>query len=312
MSSTFVENICLPYLLNAQNEDGGWGFHPGSISRAEPTAWALIALLENSSAQSHEHAASRASQFLATSQLPDGSWSSTPELREGSWVTSIVCLALHGRDEFAENVARGLAWLCKELPGEARLFHRLVRRLFGRKRPAGQNVSYFGWSWTVGTASWVEPTSHAIIFLRLAPPGSLSAAAERRLRMGETMLYDRMCTVGGWNCGNPMVYGVPGEPQVSSTVWALLALREYPDRPEVQKSLAWLQGSSDAIQSPVSLALTIIAMDAYALADAGLSESLRAMYEKHEFLWNVPEMAWATLALSGTQNWLQRKSSGNG
>ena len=309
MSSTFVENICLPYLLGAQNEDGGWGFHTGSTSRAEPTAWALIALLEISSSDSHKQAASKAFQFLSSSQLPDGSWPSSPELREGSWVTSIVCLALLARTECAENVARGLTWLGNELPGEARTLHRLIRRIFAKK-PAGQNASYFGWSWTVGTASWVEPTSHAIMFLRMIPPKMLSSAAESRLRMGETMLYDRMCASGGWNSGNPMVYGVPGEPQVSSTVWALLALREHPDRPEIQKSLAWLQAHSNAIQSPASLALAIIGRNAYRRLDPRLAESLREMYEKNEILWNVPEVAWATLALSETQTWLQRKSYG--
>jgi hypothetical protein len=312
MSSTLVENICLPYLLGAQNDDGGWGFHAKSVSRAEPTAWALIALLESSSAQAHEVAATKAFEFLSSAQLSDGSWPSSPELREGSWVTSIVCTALLGRTEYSQNVARGVEWLCKELPGEARTLHRLVRGVFGSKKAAGQNDSYFGWSWTVGTASWVEPTSQAIIFLRSVPAQILSAPVERRLRLGEDMLFDRMCAAGGWNCGNPLVYGVPGEPQVTSTAWALLALRAHAERPEVQKSLAWLVGTSNAIQSPVSLALAVVALNAYGRDTATLIEALRAMYEKNEILWNVPEVAWAVLALSETQNWLRRKSNGQG
>ena len=119
-----------------------------------------------------------------------------------------------------------------------------------RKKVGTQNESYFGWSWTIGTASWVEPTSYAIISMRATPPEWMSAAAKRRLRIGEAMLFDRMCPGGGWNCGNPMVYGVPGEPQVSSSVWALLALREHPERPEVQKSLEWLQGKLEFDSQP--------------------------------------------------------------
>ena len=42
-----------------------------------------------------------------------------------------------------------------------------------------------------------------------------------------------------------------------------------------------------------------------------LAESLQAMYEKNEILWDVPEVAWAALALSGTQNWLKQKSNGD-
>jgi hypothetical protein len=312
MPSGLVENICLPFLLDAQNEDGGWGFHLGSRSRAEPTAWALLSLLEYAFEQAHEEAASRAFRFLAAAQLPDGSWPSSPELPEGSWVTSLACLSLLGRNEFSENLKRGLGWLCKELPGETKLWLRLIRRVMAKKSATALNESYFGWSWTTGTASWVEPTSYAILFMRAVPPEFLTDAAKRRLRIGEEMLCDRMCPGGGWNCGNPMVYGVPGEPQVTSTVWALLALREHPERPEVQKSLSWLQGNWESIQSPVSLALALIAMNAYGRPDAGLAESLRTMYEENEILWNVPEVAWTALALSTTQNWLKQKSNGNG
>ena len=54
MRSPFVENACLRFVLEAQNNDGGWGFHVGSLSRAEPTAWALIALIECASTPAHE------------------------------------------------------------------------------------------------------------------------------------------------------------------------------------------------------------------------------------------------------------------
>ena len=124
------------------------------------------------------------------------------------------------------------------------------------------------------------------------------------------MLYDRMCPGGGWNCGNPMVYGVPGEPQVTSTVWALLALRENPERPEVQQSLAWLEGFANSIKSPASLALRAIALRAYGKVDStGIATALETMYESNEISWNVPEVAWSILALSGTLHWLQPKST---
>ena len=116
-----------------------------------------------------------------------------------------------------------------------------------------QNESYFGWSWTAGTASWVEPTSYAMVCLRATRAEVLPATAERRLRVGEALLFDRMCPGGGWNCGNPMVYGVPGEPQVASTVWAF-SRQGHPDRPEVQQSVRWLEGKLPSIQSPASLA----------------------------------------------------------
>lgn len=309
MPSPFVENVCLPYLLSAQNADGGWGFQPGAVSRAEPTAWALIALHECGITPAQQDAAAHAVRFLENAQLPDGSWASTPELREGSWVTSVVCLALVQHGLLSDRLTRGIDWLSRELPGEAGRLHRAIRRVFGKKN-TGQNASYFGWSWTAGTASWVEPTSYAILLLRLLPADLRSEAAERRLRIGESMLYDRMCPGGGWNCGNPMVYGVPGEPQVTSTAWALLALREHPEQSEVQQSLSWLEGFSKSVKSPASLALALIAFHAYERPVAGMGEALSAMYQTNEILWTVPEVAWACLALSGTQKWLQPKSSG--
>jgi hypothetical protein len=307
MHSTFVESVCLPFLLNAQNADGGWGFKPGAASRAESTAWALIALTESEVTPAQREAAFRAMNFLRESQLADGSWPASPELREGSWVTSVAGLSLARQDTFTEQLNKAAAWLVRETPGEAGLLHRAVRSVFGKKN-AGQNFSYFGWSWTAGTASWVEPTSYAILFLRLFPPDKRPGEAERRLRLAETMLCDRMCPGGGWNCGNPMVYGVPGEPQVTSTVWALLALRENRERPEVQQSLAWLEGFADSIKSPASLALRAIALRAYGNS-TGIATALETMYESSEIAWNVPEVAWSILALSGTLHWLQPKSA---
>lgn len=308
MRSALVVNVCLPFLLNTQNADGGWGFHHASASRAEPTAWALAALMQCASTSAHTEAASRAGHFLSLAQLPDGSWPSSPAVREGSWVTSLVCLALLRRAEFLENVRRGSAWLCNEVPGEARWLPRLMRRFANRQKIGTQNESYYGWSWTVGTASWVEPTSYAILFLRASPPEWLPASGKRRVLLGEAMLRDRMCPGGGWNCGNPVVYGVPGVPQVSSTAWGLLALREHPESPEVQQSLSWLQDHLKSIQSPGSMALALLAMNAYGRPGGDLQQSLQSLYENKDLLPNVQEVAWAALSLSQDQNWLQPAS----
>ena len=62
----FIEQSCLPYLRNAQNEDGGWGFMPGAGSRVEPTAWALIALHEFASATGSQKAVSDAAALFET------------------------------------------------------------------------------------------------------------------------------------------------------------------------------------------------------------------------------------------------------
>src|SRR4029077_1347976 len=83
----------------------------------------------------------------------------------------------------------------------------------------------------------------------------LGIGAERRRLLGEAMLYDRMCPGGGWNCGNPMVYGVAGEPLIVPTSLALLALRAYPERSENVMSLEWLASSVAGAESAAALAL---------------------------------------------------------
>ena len=105
-----------------------------------------------------------------------------------------------------------------------------------------------------------------------------------------------------------MVYGVPGEPQVAPTAWALLALQQYPERLENRKSLDWLDQHLGAVQSPGSLALGHIAMDAYGRLDSDLTKSLCAMYQQKEIMWNVPDVAWAALAVSESKNWLNPSS----
>src|ERR1700727_3805522 len=83
--SLFVSDFCLPFLRNAQNADGGWGFHPGSESRAEPTCWAVLALQASIDAMNFTAIPDRGFQFLRAAQLADGSWAASPEVTTGSW-----------------------------------------------------------------------------------------------------------------------------------------------------------------------------------------------------------------------------------
>src|SRR5579862_62909 len=302
-NKAFVERVCLPFLLSSQNTDGGWGFHSDTRSRVEASAWALLALRECAIPRTLAEPTARGFRFLEATQLPDGAWPASPESREGCWVTALACWALLGLEEFSGSVRRGMSWLCADQPGEARLLWRLLRRLHGIRRVSSQKDSYYGWSWTLGTASWVEPTSSAMIVLGSAPAGLLPAAS-RRMRLAEAMLYDRMCPGGGWNCGNPMVYGVPGEPQVGTTAWALLALRQYGDRQENQLSMRWLEQAWPKMQSVASLAMADLALDACGRESSELKMALRKALDASETPWNVATTAWATLALCGSRNWL--------
>ena len=118
------------------------------------------------------------------------------------------------------------------------------------------------------------------------------------------MLYDRMCVGGGWNNGNPLVYGVAGVPQVGPTVWALLALRDQRGRPENQKSLNWLAAGFDEIQGPGSLALAHLCLEAHGWAVPPLEPLVRSWQIVNQFFLNIVVVAWATIALSGVPGWV--------
>jgi hypothetical protein len=118
------------------------------------------------------------------------------------------------------------------------------------------------------------------------------------------MLYDRMCPGGGWNSGNPLVYGVAGVPRIGPTAWALLALRDHPERAEIKLSLKWLAGAYLAIRGAASLALAHRCLAAYGRPVAPLAPALGELHSHNRFFENVVTTAWVLLAwneeLSGT------------
>jgi hypothetical protein len=301
--SEFATKICLPFIRNAQNADGGWGFQPGLESRVEPTCWAILALraLENSVGSAENSA--RGLQLLRKAQLANGSWPASAEMSNGCWLTALACWVLNPDPQAREAVVAGVKWICNDWPRDGSLWRRWRGRLSHHKITE-QNDSYRGWGWTPQTSSWVEPTSFALILLANCPIKSLPEIAARRRELARRMLYDRMCPGGGWNCGNPMVYGVAGEPLVVPTVWALLALRDAPDRAEFVMSLEWLEKNIANARGAGSLALARIAMEVGGRKWPENVASLADFYGRNEFLQNIPVAAWACLASCKGHEWL--------
>jgi hypothetical protein len=304
---SFAGKICVPFLRQAQNSDGGWGFRPGASSRAEPTCWALKALrpgdvAENVDAQSIR----RGLEFLASGQLSDGSWPSTPEEKTGCWVTSLAgwVLASCGDEKYSKAIADGLRWVCDDWPRDSSLWQRWMRKLFSSGRHSKQNDALRGWGWTPGTSSWVEPTAFALLALESQPAAGLPGNAAERRKLGEALLYDRMCPGGGWNCGNPEVYGVAGEPLVIPTTWALLALRRHPERRENIESLAWMEKNFGKIQGPGSYALARICLSVYGRKRNEGAAAAGDYHARNDSLQSVQVAAWMILASRATNTWL--------
>jgi Squalene-hopene cyclase C-terminal domain len=302
--SFFVSDFCLPFLRNSQNADGGWGFHPGSESRVEPTCWAIMALRASADTPNSAAILERGFQFLRTGQLADGSWAASPEATTGCWVTSLACWVLTADAHAREAVVTGLKWLCHDWPRDSAPWRRLLARFFSGRRVSAQDDSLRGWGWTPRTSSWVEPTSFALILLARAPSDALPSGARQRRELARRMLYDRMCPGGGWNCGNPMVYGVPGEALIVPTAWALLALRDEPARPEFVMSLDWLEKSVEDVRGAGSRALARLGLEICGRKWTGTGATFADFYRRNEFLQSVPVAAWACLALGKQHEWL--------
>lgn len=300
----FAAEFCVPFLRNAQNADGGWGFHPGFESRAEPTCWAVLALQASGDVSNSAGIRDRGFQFLRAAQLADGPWAASPEVTTGCWVTSLACWVLLADAQAQQAVAAGLKWLCDDWPRDSAPWRRLLARFSSEHEISAQNDSLRGWGWTPRTSSWVEPTSFALILLALVPKEARPPRADRRRELARRMLYDRMCPGGGWNCGNPMVYGVAGEALIVPTVWALLALRDEPNRTEFLMSLDWLEKNVQDIRSAGSCALARIGLEVCGRKWPATGPTFANFYSQNEFLQNVPVVAWTWLALCGQHKWL--------
>jgi Squalene-hopene cyclase C-terminal domain len=302
--SLFVSNFCLPFLRNAQNADGGWGFHPESQSSVEPTCWAILALQALNTSPLSGEILDRGFQFLRAAQLTNGSWAASPEVTTGCWATSLACWVLATDARANEAVAAGLKWLCNDWPRDSSPWRRLLGRFSAKRKISAQNDSYRGWGWTPRTSSWVEPTSFALILLAKFPKEALPKDTEQRRDLARRMLYDRMCPGGGWNCGNPMVYGVAGEPLIVPTVWALLALRDEPNRPEFAMSLDWLEKNIENARGAGSLALARICLEVCGRKWPETAPASSDFYARNEFLQNISVAAWTILACCKQHEWL--------
>lgn len=291
--ASLSDSACISFLNSAQNDDGGWGFHPKSVSRAEPTCWALLALTGGAASRGR---AARGLDFLTKTQLADGSWASSPGENVGCWVTSLGCLVLIRAGAAQDSLRRALRWIYEDWPRDTAPLRRWLRKLSAARSVSPRNDFHRGWGWTPGTSSWVEPTSFAVMALEQSPADLQPRGAARRRRLAEAMLLDRMCPGGGWNCGNPIIYGVPGEPLVFPTVWALLALRARGERPEIALSLEWLEKNLKSVCSPASLCLSRLCLEAYGRSCGNAQDRVREFYSANKFLESVPVAAWACLS----------------
>lgn len=220
-----LQSARLSLLAASQNQDGGWGYFPGTASWVEPTAWALAALR---SAAGQGQRVRRALAWLRTMQRADGACRPQAQVDEPSWMTALFVTAHLLEGVIDPPVQAAVRWLLAVKGAEGALWRRAVARALPRVE--GYNPDRYGWAWVPNTNSWVEPTAHTLVALKLYRSRASTGRVDRetlnwRIQLGEQMLLDRRCRDGGWNYGARQALGIPLPSYPETTGVAMMALQ---------------------------------------------------------------------------------------
>ncbi len=234
---------------------------------------------------------------LGVSFFPTNKTKETPSVGAGRYLGRII----RGR----KCTISPAGWL-KDYPFDSSPLVRLLGSLRSKTRVSQHDDSYRGWGWTPRTSSWVEPTAFALLALQESRVQQFPAAASERRKLAVALLYDRMCPDGGWNCGNPRVYGVAGQPLVLPTAWALIALHPFPEHECKSQSLAWLENEVPKIESPGSLAAATMCLETYSKKLPDAKFNLQDCSPDRLLQDGIHILAWVCLALNTNRNWPAR------
>lgn len=250
------------WLLAAQAPDGSWGYRPGGSGYVEPTALAILALLQERAQASETLAAMRrAAEWLRGLQRADGSWGISAADDSPSWMTAYALWALLRADGalggggFRQPIDGALRWLLADASPAVS-----PRDLGDMRWTLRIDGSLVGWPWVPGDADWVFPTAISAV-----AAGVAGRADATRVRQGVAFLQDRACEGGGWNVGNPYMFDKAFSPTVADTAATLLALKAAGEgsSPAATAGLARLRELLRDTRSPLGLAWGALAIRAY-------------------------------------------------
>jgi hypothetical protein len=252
-------------LREAQNTDGGFGPRAGLPSEPEPTALATIAL---------DDAGGRA--WLVAHQAADGSVPFDADTVVNDSATSFAAIAF----DAGERRERALDHL-----------EMTPARLAGSTSESPHDPSFHGWAWTEGTFGWVDPTSRAVLALRLFRPASAA------IDDGIGVLSDRETAGGGWNYGNSVVFGDDLRPYAQTTAAALVALQGA-DPGLVARGIAALRRLwREERDGGLSVALATAALRLHGDEDADACEvALFDLFGATGLMGDVVTLAWSAMA----------------
>lgn len=191
------------FLVNNQNEDGGWGFHADVESDNDTTSCVLLALRDH--LQASHPAITRSIQYLLRWQRPDGLWN-TWQSDDDRPVDDCVAHIVRALDPFADagriDLDRARAWLAS------------------RYRKGD------GWS-----SGWYRLVPYSILEVGRALELDRDVAAGAMSQLRELQRPD-----GGW----PAVSGEDSRASATGIALATLAAHLGPRDPVIQRGLRYL------------------------------------------------------------------------
>ncbi|MDX2106272.1 MAG: hypothetical protein SFY67_07710 [Candidatus Melainabacteria bacterium] len=249
--------------FHKDGEKGYWPYKPNGQSSTEATAWCGIALRKN------KDIAQGIALFIADTQLKDGGWSTSSNTGSSDWATgpALLCFRtlLKEYPEFLEEkkLADCLHNALHNIAESRVSFYPVVAKLmrFMIEGPSGLQYAR-GWPWDPGCFHWVEPTAYCLMSLKV--PGMPEQDLYKEVtKYADKFLLEHACKDGGWNHGNHLSLGTYLPPYRLTTAEALLALQDNRQNAAIERGLAYLQSQTDSDSSSLSLAWSVLALNAF-------------------------------------------------
>lgn len=278
---------------------GAWGYKTGCEACTEPTAFCAIARRKNPEIRK------QVIEYFCSNQNKDGGWSTSPGKGKSDWTTGLALLALRILLKEEDNVESA----CKVAVDNAvRFLFEQRFELFGpylwlakpmvRFNEGEEGLNWArGWPWTQGAFHWVEPTSYALLALKIPGPAQ-AEDIENVLLRGDKFLLEHACLDGGWNHGNDLCLNVHLSPFAVTSAEALIALQDHSNDGVVQKAFLNLKKTIGYNMSAMSVAWVALAEQSHGKdSSESISALLARQHEDGSFGPNLMVTAISMLAL---------------
>jgi hypothetical protein len=288
LRQTFMRTA-LDYLISAQHDAGGWGYSTGSHPVIEPTAIALLALLNATGA---EMTFQQGISWLLNAQNPDGGWGINENDGESGWHTTLAAICLQKYGQADNMLKRALEWIVNE--GTSQVMEAEFRTTdVSNTVDPGALV----WPWLPGQVCWIEPTALSVLALVYSKQTPLAS-----LRIDAAIKYfkNNRTPTGGWDIGNAGPLDTIVLPRAYPTSLVLMALDQVAAEEIRADDIMALQLDMRHDPSSLSLASGLLALKVLRREAAELEAQLVGN-QKTNGSWddNPFITGWAMLALRG-------------